>query len=170
MVGRLSLLLLLANSGVLRVQAEEFYVSTEGSDWNPGTMGEPFRTITHAYSFAAPGVTIIVMPGVYTDYSSRWGLRLNAHGTAGNPIVLKSQVKGAAIIDGQNTEDRNKAIYLDGSYNIIDGFQITGGPYHGIFIAGHWNQILNNEIHHNGTVVGGSGVWSGSDYNTYLGN
>src|SRR5687768_15209294 len=98
----------------------------EGNDSNPGTFAEPFRTITHAYSFAAPGVTIIVMPGVYTDYRSGWGLHLGKAGTAANPIVLRSQTPRGAIIDGQNGADRNVGIYLDGSYNIIDGFQITG--------------------------------------------
>jgi hypothetical protein len=167
---RLSLLLLLATSGVLRVEAEKLYVSPEGSDLNPGTLAEPFRTITHAYSFAAPGVTIVVMPGIYTDYMNRWGLRLNAHGTAENPIVLKSHVRGAAIIDGQNGVDRFVGVYLDGSHNIIDGFQIKGGPRNGIVVYGSFNQIINNEIHHNGNEAGGSGVWSGWDYNTYVGN
>jgi len=152
------------------VRAEEFYVAMEGSDSNPGTFAEPFRTITHAYSFAAPGVTIIVMPGVYTDYRSRWGLHLDRSGTAANPIVLRSQVPGGAIIDGQNGADRNVGIYLDGSYNIIDGFQIKGSPRTGISLWGNANQILNNEIHHNGNVTGGSGVFSGWDYNTYIGN
>ena len=90
------------------------------------------------------------MPGVYTDYSSGWGLHLGANGTASSPIVLRSQVRGGAVIDGQNLSDRNKGIYLDGSYNIVDGFEIRGGPNGGITIWGNYNQILNNEIHHNG--------------------
>jgi parallel beta helix pectate lyase-like protein len=110
-----------------------------------------------------------VAPGVYTDYTSGWGLRLGASGTASSPIVLRSEVKGAAIIDGRNAADRHVAIYLDGSYNIIDGFQITGGPDGGIKIWGNGNQILNNEIHHNGnpantSTYGQDGVYS--DKNT----
>jgi hypothetical protein len=163
-------LVLLLISGLPGVRAEEFYVSMEGNDSNPGTFSEPFRTITHAYSFAAPGVTIIVMPGVYTDYRSRWGLHLDKFGTAANPIVLRSHSRGGAIIDGQNAADRNVGIYIDGSHNIIDGFQVKGGPNGGISIWGNANQILNNEIHHNGNETGGSGVFSGWDHNSYIGN
>jgi hypothetical protein len=153
-----SCLLLIA--ALVRTQGADIYVSTLGSDSNLGTLALPFRTITRAYSVAIPGVKIIVMPGVYTDYTSGWGLRLGGSGTASNPIVLRSQVKGGAVVDGQNASDRNKAIYLDGSYNIVDGFEIKGGPKHGIFISGSGNQILNNDIHNNGNPSGGQGVYS----------
>src|SRR5213078_4014045 len=109
-----------------------------------------------AYRVAGPGVTIHVLPGVYNDYSSGWGLHLGASGSASSPIVLRSEIKGGAVIDGQNASDRNEGIYLDGSYNVIDGFEIRGGPNGGITIWGNYNQILNNEIHHNGNPASSS--------------
>jgi len=141
------------------------YVSTAGSDSNPGTSAQPFRTLTYAYSLAYPGVRIIVLPGVYTDYSSGWGVRLSANGAPCSPIVLKSQLKGAAVIDGQNAPDRNLGFYLDGSYNIVDGFEIRNSPNGGISIWGNHNQILNSEVHHNGTpasssIDGKDGIYS----------
>src|SRR5689334_14882614 len=120
-VGRLSLLIL--TLGLVSAQGADYYVSTQGNDSNSGTSTLPFRTITRAYSLATPGVTIVVAPGTYTDYQSGWGLRLNKSGTASQPITLRSQVRGGAVIDGQNVSDRNEAVYLDGSYNIIDGFE-----------------------------------------------
>src|SRR5712672_2337236 len=87
-------------------QGATLYVSTQGSDSNPGTSAQPFRTITHAYGLAGPGTTILVLPGVYTDYTSGWGLHLGASGTASSPIVLQSQVRGGAVIDGRNASDR----------------------------------------------------------------
>src|SRR5690348_9702156 len=128
---------------LIRVQASDFYVSTQGSDASPGSSAQPVRTITHAYSLAHPGDRIVVLPGVYTDYASGWGLHLGADGTAANPIVLKSQVKGGAIIDGGNAADRNEGVYLDGSYNVLDGFEIRNSPNGGICIYGNNNQILN---------------------------
>ena len=176
---RLSVLFVAA--ALVAAQGADLYVSTQGSDSNPGTSTQPFRTITRAYSAAAAGTTIIVLPGVYTDYQSGWGLHLTKAGTAANPIVLRSQVRGGAIIDGQYGSDRNKTIYLDGSYHVIDGFQIKGGPHHGIFITGNFNHILNNEIHHNGNISmkpageppgGGQGAYSSVDAsgNKYVGN
>jgi hypothetical protein len=169
-------LLFLALS-LLSAHAGEYYVSTQGNDSSPGTSAQPFRTITRAYRQATAGTTIIVMPGVYTDYSSEWGLHLGGSGTAANPIILKSQFRGGAIIDGQNAGDRNVGIYIDGSYNIVDGFEIRGGPHGGITIWGDFNQILNNNIHHNGnpassSTLGQDGVYSSENTrNTvYVGN
>jgi hypothetical protein len=158
-------------------QEATLYVSTNGSDSNAGTSTQPFQTITHAYSLAGPGTTIIVLPGVYTDYTSGWGLHLGSSGTASRPIVLESQVRGAAIIDGKNASDRNLGIYLDGSYNVVDGFGIRNGPNGGISIWGNGNQILNSEIYSNGNPAststdGRDGIYSdeGTSANVYVGN
>ena len=174
LVGKLGFLLL--TSWLTGAQAVTFYVSTNGSDSNPGTAAQPFRTITYAYRHASPGTTVLVAPGTYTDYTRRWGLHLYANGTASNPIVLESEVRGGAIIDGQFASDRNKAIYLDGSYNVIEGFGITRAPNTGIFVAGNANQILENEICNNGTQGAtdpeGQGIYSdkGTSGNVYDGN
>lgn len=169
--------LLFLMAAVVPTQGVDLYVSAQGLDSNLGTLAQPLRTISRAYSLASPGVTIIVMPGVYADYTSGWGLRLGRSGTAASPIVLKSQVRGGAVIDGQNGSDRNVAIYLDGSYNIIEGFEIKGGPNGGIKVWGNFNQIVHNEIHHNGTPASASsngkdGIYSDkvTRNNSYVGN
>jgi len=164
-------------TGLIQSHGTDYYVSVQGNDTNPGTTAQPFRTITRAYSLATAGTTIIVKPGVYTDYTSGWGLRLGKSGTAANPITLRSQIRGQAVIDGGNLSNRNKAIYLDGSYNIIDGFEIRGGPKGGITIWGNYNQICHNDIHHNGNAAitstyGQDGVYSDRSTrdNKYIGN
>jgi len=139
-----------------RAQAADLYVSTQGSDSNPGTLAQPLRTITRAYSKATAGTTIHVLPGVYTDYTSGWGIHLGKSGTAPSPIVLQSTVHGGAIIDGQNASDRNQGFYIDGNYNVVDGFQIRNAPHGGISIWANGNRIINNEIHHNGNPASSS--------------
>src|SRR5262249_13152114 len=116
-------------------------------------------------------------PGIYSDYTSRWGIHLGKSGTASKPIVLRSDVRGGAIIDGQNASDRNEGFYIDGSYNVIDGFEIRNCPNGGISIWADGNQILNNHIHHNGNPASSStngkdGVYSDSSTsgNVYTGN
>src|SRR5258706_12785134 len=104
-VFRLSLLLL--GSAAVRSEGVDLYVSTQGNNLNVGTLAQPLRTITRAYSLAVPGVTIIVLPGVYTDYTSGWGLRLGASGTASSPIALKSQVRGGGGWCGLKTSARD---------------------------------------------------------------
>src|SRR5579862_8061117 len=147
------LFLLVTLLGLAHAQSATLYVSTQGSDSYPGTASQPFRTITHAYSVASAGTTILVAPGTYTDYSSGWGLHLGNSGTASSPITLRSQTPGAAIIDGLNASDRNEALFIDGSYNIVDGFEVRNGPTGGIAIWANNNQILNCNVHNNGNPV-----------------
>jgi Bacterial Ig domain/Right handed beta helix region len=150
---------------VAHAHGATLYVSTSGSDSYPGTSSQPVRTIVHAYSLATAGTTIIVKAGTYTDYNSGWGLHLGKSGSASSPITLKSEVPGGAVIDGQNASDRNVAVYIDGNYNIVDGFEIKNGPKGGITIWANNNQILNCNIHNNGnpassSTYGMDGVYS----------
>ena len=85
-----------------RAQAADLYVSVSGSDSSSGSSSQPFRTITYAYSKASAGTTIHVEPGVYYDYTSGWGIHLGKSGSSSSPIVLHSETRGGAIIDGQN--------------------------------------------------------------------
>ena len=158
-------------------QASDFFVSTLGSDDNSGSSTQPFRTISYAYSVALAGDRILVQPGIYSDYSSSWGLHFGANGTASSPIVIKSVVKGGAVIDGLNASDRNQGIYVDGSYNVVDGFEVRNGPNGGILVSGNNNQILNCDIHNNGNLAstntdGMDGVYSDSSSsgNIYFAN
>ena len=160
-----------------QAQADTIYVSTQGSDSNPGTFSQPLRTISYAYSLATAGTTILVMPGLYTDYTSGWGIHLGANGTASNPIVLRSQTPGAAVIDGLNASDGNVCLNIDGSYNIVDGFEIKNGLNGGIAIWADNNTILNCNIHNNGNSASSSpqgqdGIYSneGTSGNRYSGN
>ena len=45
--------------------ADELYVSTSGSNQNPGTLERPSRDIDFAADRADPGDTILVMGGAY---------------------------------------------------------------------------------------------------------
>ena len=160
-----------------RAQAADLYVSTQGSDSNPGTSSAPFNSITYAYSRASAGTTIHVLPGVYYDYTSGWGIHLGKSGSASSPIVLHSETRGAAVIDGQNASGRNEGFYIDGSYNTVDGFEIRYCPSGGIAIYGNGNRIINNHIHNNGNPASSStngrdGAYSnpGTSGNYYGGN
>jgi len=161
----------------IHAQGATLYVSTSGNDSYPGTSSQPLRTIIGAYSRATAGTIIIVKAGVYTDYNSGWGIHLGKSGSAASPITLKSEVPGGAIIDGQNTSDRNVGFYIDGSYNIVDGFEIKNAPHGGITIWSSNNQILNCNIHNNGNPASSStqgmdGVYSdeGTSGNIYRAN
>src|SRR5262245_42164685 len=134
-----------------------YYVAIDGNDANAGTVSSPFRTINFAYEKTVAGDTVIVKPGVYTDvtmakYSGLYGLYFGHSGTSTHPITIKSQIKWQAIIDGQNVAGRDRVLVLGGIYNIVDGFQIRYGKKAGVTLYGSNNQLINNEIHHNGNL------------------
>ncbi len=144
--------------------AADYHVSPTGSDANSGTLFAPFRTIGVAYSRAVAGDRILAQPGTYTDYQSGWGLHLDKSGTASALITLKSVQRGMAIIDASNESNRPHAFYVDGAFNVIDGFKITGAPNSAVTIWGSNNQFVNNEIYNNGKVVPGNGSGNAGFY------
>src|SRR5215510_15234163 len=83
-----------------------FYVSPTGSDSNPGTQDQPFRTIQKAADVVNPGYTVIVEDGVYTssgpNQCSKTVVCLTRGGGAGQLVTFKSRNKWGAKINGQN--------------------------------------------------------------------
>ncbi|MEX5744612.1 DUF1565 domain-containing protein [Massilia sp. X63] len=147
------------------------YVSPSGSDSNPGTRDEPFRTLTRAAQAVTPGTTVHVAPGTYFG-----GVRTNTHGTAEARIVFESTERGGARLvppldSRQPAAWDNRANYLD-----IIGFEIDGSQYQsgmkwlsGIYNGGSHNGVHYNHIHHIGNDVpceakGGAGIGIDSYY------
>lgn len=147
------------------------YVAPSGSDSNPGTRDEPFRTLTRAAQAATPGTTVHVAPGTYFG-----GIRTNTHGTAEARIVFESTERwGARLVPPLDSRRPaawdNRADYLD-----IVGFEIDGTQYQsgmkwlsGIYNAGSHNGVHHNRIHHVGNDVpcetrGGAGIGIDSYY------
>src|SRR3954466_3948728 len=78
--------------------ASTYYLATDGSDLNPGTSSAPWQTFSKAWSVMTPGDTLIVKSGRY--YQS---ISPTVSGTAGNPLTIKAETDGGAILDGQGS-------------------------------------------------------------------
>jgi parallel beta-helix repeat protein len=147
------------------------YVATGGSDANPGTASQPFRSLWRAARAAGPGTKVWVAPGTYSG-----GIRTVADGTASARIAYISTVKwGAKIVpppDSPNKTARDNR----GSFVDIVGFEIDGSAYqggtrwtHGIYNGGSWDAIRNNHVHHVAQNIGcnsngGAGIGVDSYY------
>jgi Immunoglobulin domain/Protein of unknown function (DUF1565) len=120
-----------------------YFVSTAGSDSNPGSQAFPFLTIAHAYSQVVAGDTILVAPGTYTEYGSYAGIDFRKNGTANAPITIKSTVLHGAVIDagGSPLSARNYGAYVFGNYNVIDGFKFANSGYTALRVDGANNTI-----------------------------
>jgi hypothetical protein len=156
---------------VPEVVRTNLFVAPGGSDANPGTQSEPFRTIARAAQVVTPGTTVYVAPGQYTG-----GFRTTVNGTAEARIIFMSSERwGAKIVpplDSRTTSAwDNRGNHVDIIGFEIDGFQYQSGTkwLSGIYNGGSYNSIRHNQVHHIALdvpceSVGGAGIGVDSYY------
>jgi Protein of unknown function (DUF1565) len=133
-----------------------FYVSPNGSDTNPGTQTEPWRTIQHAADVAQAGSTINVRGGVYEELVT---IKSSGNATDGY-ITFQSYPGETAVLDATHftPEGRSAIVTIHNqSYVRIKGFEIRNfrtAEHHlaplGISVMGSGSHIelLKNNVHH----------------------
>jgi hypothetical protein len=102
-----------------------------------------YRTIQAALDAATAGDLILVHAGTYNEQVS-----MLRSGTPSAPITLKAY-PGERPIIRPNWPARTGYVGLEGSWLVLDGFEITGGR-HGVVVRGSHNVIRNGSIHGNG--------------------
>jgi len=105
------------------VSATTYYVSTTGSDSNPGTNISEWLTLNKATSTAVAGDIVIFKSGVYSyTYSGGTMADMVRSGTSDAYITYRSQTPHGAILDGGNSA--SFCMSVSGSYLNIEGFEI----------------------------------------------
>ena len=141
-----------------------YFVSTNGSDANAGSIDQPFASLQHAHDLAQPGDTIYLRGGTYLVDTV---IALSSSGTAGKPITVSSFQGEKVVLDGAGIptpeEFNGRVIRLDDvSWNHFKGIEITNGPDGGLLIDGasHNNVFEQIVAHHNGraSVAEGTGI------------
>ncbi|MCB1225817.1 MAG: right-handed parallel beta-helix repeat-containing protein [Verrucomicrobiales bacterium] len=90
------LMLLLASLAWFQAGGAEWYVSPTGSNGSPGTLAQPWATLTYAASQLVPGDTLHVRGGTYSER-----LILNGEsGTAAQRISILAYNGETPVIDG----------------------------------------------------------------------
>jgi hypothetical protein len=115
------------------------YVSTVGSDSNPGTSSAPFLSIEAASRVALPNTTIHVAPGIY-----KGNIITEASGTAPNHIIYVSDQKQKAKIIGTGSEI---AWINHGDYVELNGFDISTSGRIGFYSTGSYGLIHHCLVH-----------------------
>lgn len=91
----------------------EYFVSTEGKDSNPGTCEEPFRTIQHFANMAGPGDTCFVREGTYRET-----VRPKRSGIRRNPIVYVAYPGERVTLSGTEVLQGDWKLYKDSIYQL----------------------------------------------------
>ena len=69
--------------------AATYYVATNGSDANPGTLAAPWRSVAKGFGDARPGDTVYFRGGIYRQNKSVGG-NITRTATAASPILFKA--------------------------------------------------------------------------------
>ena len=112
-----------APSGVI------YYVSTLGSDTNPGSSSQPWRTIQKAADVMVAGDTVNVLAG---DYSSQ-GVNVSKSGTSGSPITFQAQ--GTVV---------TQSFYVTANYIVVRGLTVKRSSGDAITIKGGDNVTIDS--------------------------
>lgn len=114
------------------------YVSSTGSDSNPGTSTRPFRQINRAAQLATAGTVVHVRPGTYRPVTS------TRSGTSSAPIRFVSDGKWAAKVYAPGA---TSAWTNTGQWVTIQNFRMTEAAYYGILTTSSNGKFLGNRIY-----------------------
>ena len=120
-----------------------YWVSTTGSDSNPGTQALPFATLVHANLFAKPGITIWIMPGTYP---STFTVTFGNSGTATSMINVFAAPGARPVLDyalqkAMPVNDNLRGINISGNYWHLRGIEVKNANDNGINISGSNNTV-----------------------------
>jgi hypothetical protein len=128
-----------------------FYVATNGSDANPGTLAAPFATIPKAVSLAGPGSVIFVRGGTHAYAST---IRLERSGIPGAPIRLLAFPGEQPVLNfsGQpyGAAHRGMLITTNANWWEFKGLEISYAGDNGIKVEGSHHRFEQCIFHHNG--------------------
>ena len=100
------------------------FVAPRGNDGNPGTSGQPIRTLGKALDGALPGTVIELSPGIYEPAETR------RPGLPDAPIVIRGRETGRDAANRFRTVIRGARIVLqiNHSYYRVEGLTFDGQP------------------------------------------
>ncbi len=141
--------------------ATNYYVSSSGSNGNTGlSVPMAFQTINYAADQTAPGDTVFVMNGLYTNNSPMSNvLDIYNSGTASNGIVY-SIYPGHSPIIKLNSNNWSGIAIQGSDYITIDGFQIVGNN-DSITLT----YALSEQQNTNNPATSGNGIGMTAEYN-----
>lgn len=139
----------------------DWYVdAVAGSDGNDGSLGAPFRTITHGLSVAVAGQTVHVQPGTYAAATGETfplvvpaGVVLVGDEANQGGGATPTQVTGGGLVPAPNANAFLMATLVPGAGSTVAGLRITNDlPYnplypYGVVLQASSVVLRNDDLH-----------------------
>ena len=147
-----TLLIIILLSFPIISYSSTFFVSTIGSDNNPGSKEQPFKTLNKAWSVISTGDTIFLRAGKYSNaIMPATTYFRNKNGTSTDPIVITNYQNEKPVLDYSDatfTTGKCGLCFENVEYLHIKGIRITNInqpivgniPQYGIIL---WNNVSN---------------------------
>lgn len=111
------------------------YVAPEGSDLNPGTLAQPYKTIAKAIAAVVAGDTIFVRGGTHV-MTTTLSIAASKSGTESLRYHLLAYRDERPLLDFSSTALGRKGIALNASYWTLKGLDVKGAGDNGLEISG----------------------------------
>jgi parallel beta-helix repeat protein len=134
----------------------EYYAGPNGSTNNSGLSPDSPWPLQYGLDQLDAGVTLVVLPGVYTGAYRVY----RRSGTADKPAVVRSQQKWQAVI--ANSPERGLVLDV-AQYIVVDGLCVSNSVSDGIKLLNGQNAIRNCWITRNGNTTDQQGISSNSE-------
>jgi uncharacterized repeat protein (TIGR02059 family) len=114
----------------LSLSGSTYYISPDGNDSNPGTISQPFYSLSKAWTVVSAGDIVYMRGGIY-EYNSQQYL-VGKNGTSGNYIKIFAYPGETPVITRPNsswTYSRSgdaAGIYFEGDYVHFKGIELAG--------------------------------------------
>jgi hypothetical protein len=136
--------------------AATYYVATDGKPENDGSHGKPWPSVEFALKKVGGGHTIVLRPGFYRGPIDV--PRADA-GSVYSPTVIRSEEKWKAVVVGSPGNGVNVGDHCD--WVTIEGLEVLGAWYRGVYLGGSHNTLRNCWVHHNARLGVGMGNMGG---------
>ncbi len=146
----------------LRAFSNTVFVGINGNDSYPGTIEEPFATISHAVSVINEGDTIYVLSGRYI-LTSTIQISSSVSGSPGNLCHLFAYPGDTVIIDFYPQAFGNRGINLRADYWFLKNLTVCNAGDNGLYIQGNHNRIEQCVFYGNddtGLQISGGGAYN----------
>jgi hypothetical protein len=144
-------------------QSAVYYVSPTGSDTNPGTENQPWRTIRKAADTLIAGDTVYIRSGTYSERV----IPKNS-GSADHYITYAAYPGDLVTIDGSSVpEKENKEPFglfdiAEKNYIKVSGLKIINSKKAGVYADMASHIIIEKNYTYN-TVSSGIGIWNSNN-------